>query len=79
MRHIESTESVTPGMVILTGSYFYLVTDVFPSKFRGHVWLLDEQEWGPIRDVPLPSPCHPAHEVEDAFTGNLFPSPNKES
>jgi hypothetical protein len=72
MRSIETTVDVRPGMVILTGTAYYYVTDVFPRKIRGHVWALpNDSKWGPIRDVPLPSPTCSAYVVENA--GELFP------
>lgn len=71
MQHIESTENVTPGMVIVTGTNYYLVTEVFPRKFRGMMWVEMSKAWGREVDVTLPSPCHSAYEVEDPE--DLFP------
>jgi hypothetical protein len=75
MRKIERTDNVNPGMVILTGTHYYLVTDVFPSKFRGKVWSESLKDWGSIRDVPLPSPTHLAYEVDNPQ--ELFPMPQE--
>jgi hypothetical protein len=75
MQHIESTDSVRKGMVILTGTAYYLVTDVFPRKFRGKVWSERADVWGPIRDVPLPSPTHSAFVVDNPR--DMFPMPQE--
>jgi len=71
MRHVKSTQEIAVGDIILTGSTFYSVADVFPRKFRGYVWQEDVKAWGPLRDVPLPSPIHSAHVMEES--AEMFP------
>lgn len=74
MRSIESTQEVRPGMVILTGTAYYYVVSVSPSEIRGHIWALPNAsgQWGPMREVPLPSPTCSAYVVDKA--GELFPN-----
>lgn len=75
MRHITDISELRQGMVVLTGTAFYLVTDTnFPHKFRGHVWSEVLKQWGSLRDVPFPSPTHPLHEVPQDEAERCFPS-----
>ena len=71
MQHVKSTSEIAVGSVVLTGSFYYRVTQLFPAKFRGEVWSEKDKAWRSATDVPLPSPTHPAHVVEDA--ANYFP------
>lgn len=61
MQRINNIDEIKVGMVILTGTAYYLVGLVGPRKFRGYEW--ENGGWGKMRDVPFPSPTYDAHSV----------------
>ncbi|MEU5166778.1 hypothetical protein [Streptomyces mutomycini] len=66
-------QGITVGDIVLSGTAYYRVTDVFPRKFRGQEWDESGKGWGPLRDVPNPSPTTTAQVLSVAETALLFP------
>ena len=73
MKREETTASIIPGAVILTGTAYYRVTRVFPRKVRGQRWDEDWKAWGGLHDVPLPSPTAAAYVLSVSEVSQMFP------
>lgn len=67
--------NITVGAIVLAGTYYYKVTDVFPRKFRAHVWDERSKAWGEHTwDVPNPSPTTSIQVLSADEVNTLFPS-----
>lgn len=73
MNKVESTDVLTPGMVILSGTAYYKVEGTSLRTFLGRIWDESSKGWGALKDVPLPSPTTAAYVVPASAVARLFP------
>lgn len=67
MKQIKETSELKVGMIILTGSAYYKVEGWTHITFSGPRWNEEKKDWDGWATIPLPSRCHPAHEIPESY------------